>query len=185
MRKYIILYKPFLVFLGKFFLTYILLTLVYQGYLQRYGDTEVDSITTLVADNSKDLLRVFAIDFKTEKNTSDLFIKLIYKQKYIARMVEGCNAISIIILFIAFIVSFSRKIKTTILFILKGSVAIYILNVIRIALLCVLLYYFPEYEKFSHRVLFPLLIYGFVFVLWIIWIAKFSLYVKNNTPKQS
>ena len=47
--------------------------------------------------------------------------------------------------------------------------AIYIFNIFRIALLCWAIYYFPEYEHILHGVLFPLVIYGVVFALWIIW----------------
>ncbi|WPR72736.1 exosortase family protein XrtF [Flavobacterium sp. NG2] len=182
MKKYLIIYKPFLLFLAKFFLTYFLLTLVYQAYLQRYGANDIDAVTVLVAKNTTNVLDVFNVDFKIEENHSEQYIKLLYNQKYVARMVEGCNAISIVILFIAFIVSFSGKIKTTLLFILGGSVLIYTLNVLRVAILCVLLYSFPEQETILHRVFFPLFIYGFVFVLWVIWVNKYSLYAKNTIP---
>lgn len=185
MKKYITLYKPFLIFLAKFFLTYFVLTLVYQGYLQRYEDKEIDTVTELVASNTEQLLNLFNVDFKIVENKDDLFIMLFYNQKYVARMVEGCNAISVIILFVAFVVSFSGKIKAILLFIMGGSIAIYGLNVVRIAVLCILLYSFPEQEPILHRVFFPLFIYGFVFVLWVIWVNKFSLYAKNATPKQA
>jgi hypothetical protein len=32
--------------------------------------------------------------------------------------------------------------------------------------------------SFLHGVLFPLFIYGVVFILWVIWVSKFSLYAK-------
>lgn len=156
---------------------------MYQSYLDRFGANDVDTITMAVAEHSKALLHLFDVDFKTTKETADLFIKLIYNDKYVARMVEGCNAVSIIILFIAFIVSFSGKSKQTLLFIAAGSVAIYFLNVIRIAVLCVLVYSFPEQEAFLHRVFFPLFIYGFVFLMWVVWVNKFSLYAKGVASK--
>ena len=172
-----------MIFLAKFFVTYILLTVMYQSYLDCFNENDVDTITTAVAEHSKALLHLFDVNFETRKETSDLFIKLIYNDKYVARMIEGCNAVSIIILFIAFIVSFSGKIKQTLLFIAAGSVVVYFLNVIRIAVLCVLLYCFPEQESFLHKVFFPLFIYGFVFLLWVVWVNKFSLYAKENTSK--
>ena len=40
-------------------------------------------------------------------------MKLIINNKYLARVIEGCNSISIIILFVSFIVAFSGPLKTT------------------------------------------------------------------------
>ncbi len=178
MKKYFIIYKPFLVFLGTFFLVYIVLTILYQAYLASFGLNQIDSITTMVARNSERILQLFGADAKAVEAKSSLFIGLMYKQKYVARIIEGCNAMSVIILFVAFIVAFSGKLKPTLLYVFGGSIFIYILNVLRIVLLCVLLYRFPEQEHFLHGVLFPLFIYSVVFILWVIWVNKFSKYAK-------
>lgn len=181
MKKYFIQYKPFLLFLSKFFLTYIMLAFVYQGFLGSFGEDNIDSITELVAENTKQLLTLFDADSDIIKNDSEPYIRLVYKQEYVARMIEGCNAVSIIILFISFVVSFSVRIKPTVLFIVVGSLIIYLLNVARIAILCVLIYLFPKQQTLLHGVFFPLFIYGVVFILWVIWVNKFSLYAKNTT----
>ena len=122
MKKYFIRYKPFLLFLTKFFLTFIILTILYQGFLGSFEGNKIDSITKLVARNTEQLLGLFHKDVALEENKAETFIKLLYNQKYVARMIEGCNAISIIILFISFVVSFSGKLKPTLLFIFGGSV---------------------------------------------------------------
>ena len=57
---------------------------------------------------------------------------------------------------------------------------IFILNIFRIALLTAGLYKYPEYGAFLHDILFPLVIYGVVFVLWIVWVIKFSAYSKEK-----
>jgi exosortase family protein XrtF len=180
LKQYFIRYKPFLFFLSKFFLTYIVLTLIYQGYLNSVTDGKVDTITKVVANNTKQVLELFGQDVAIEENVSEASIKLFYHKKYVARMIEGCNAISVIVLFISFVVSFSGKLKQTLLFIFGGTLIIYVLNVIRIAALCVSLYFFPQQESILHGVLFPLFIYGVVFILWVIWVNKFSLYAKNT-----
>jgi exosortase family protein XrtF len=84
-------------------------------------------------------------------------------------------------LFISFVIAFSGKIKNTIYFIIVGSLIIHILNIIRIALLMVAFYHFPKANFILHDILFPLVIYGTVFILWIIWVNKFSFYAKNTT----
>ncbi|WP_418262118.1 exosortase family protein XrtF [Flavobacterium faecale] len=181
MKKYFTLYKPFLIFLAKFFLTYISMTFVYQSYLGSFEEGNLDSITKLVARNTEQFLNMFQVNFQTELGDTGLYIKLIYNQKYVARMVEGCNAISIIILFAAFVVSFSKKLLVTSLYVFFGSIAIFVLNVVRVAVLCGLLYFFPNQEIILHRVFFPLFIYGFVFLLWLIWINNFFLNAKKTT----
>lgn len=178
MKKYLILYRPFLIFLTKFFLTYLVLSLIYQGYLSRFDTHAVDGITELVAKNTVQLVTLFEADFYIKQILNTSYIMFYYNQQAVARMIEGCNAVSVIILFISFVVSFSGKLKSTLLFILGGSVFVYILNVIRIALLCLALYWFPEQQSFLHEIVFPLFIYGVVFILWVVWVNKFSLYAK-------
>ena len=182
MKKYFVVYKPFLVFLGKFLLTYLLLTLVYQSYLSQFDlkKFEVDSFTQLVAKQTKDLMVLFHCDASIAPNVKESAINIYYNQKSMARIIEGCNGLSVIILFISFVIAFSGKIKSTILFILGGSIFIHILNVSRIALLCVLMYYYPKQQHLLHGVLFPLFIYGVVFLLWIIWVNKFSKYATKT-----
>jgi len=182
LKKYFLLHKPFLLFLGKFLFTYLLLTFVYQSYLSQFDvkKFEVDGFTQLVAKQSKDVMIFFNCDAKTSPNIKGPGINLFYNQRLMARIIEGCNGLSVIILFISFIIAFSGKMKLTILFIIGGSVLIHILNVFRIALLCVLMYYFPKQEHVLHGVFFPLFIYGVVFMLWIIWVNKFSKYATKT-----
>jgi exosortase family protein XrtF len=103
-------------------------------------------------------------------------IKLFVENKFVARVVEGCNAFSVIILFIAFVFAFKGTFKKTLLFIFIGSVLIYALNVIRIAVIAIALFHYPQHEHLLHGVVFPLLIYGIVFLLWVVWVNKYSIY---------
>ncbi len=181
MKKYFTLYKPFLLFLAAFFLTYIVLTFLYQRYLNGFEENEMDSITIMVSHNTKQVIQLFNDQSYIKKSEIDPYVKLFFNDKYVARIVEGCNAISVIILFISFVVAFSGKLKTTLLFIFGGSLLIYVLNVLRIAALSALIFYFPKQEPFLHGVLFPLYIYGVVFMLWLIWVRNFSRYASKDT----
>lgn len=184
LKKYFILYRPFLLFLGTFFGIYLVLTFFYQMYLNQFDTPkrEVDYFTEIVTQQS-----VFVISFLDKNshataNTNDPSVKLFYKNKNVSKVIEGCNALSIIILFVSFVIAFSGKWKQTFLFVFFGSLIIHICNVLRIALLSVLFYEFPKYKNVLHGVIFPFLIYGVVFALWIIWANKFSNYAeKTNT----
>jgi exosortase family protein XrtF len=178
LKKYLQQFKPFLIFISTFFAAYITLTLIYKLYLNTFETNDIDGITNIVGQNVDQLMRLFNCDVKIVKSISNPSLELWYNNKYTLRIIEGCNAVSIIILFISFITAFSGKLKTTIYFILFGVFLIYILNVIRIALLAVLLFRFPDQEHILHGVFFPLIIYGLVFILWVFWVNKFSKYAK-------
>ena len=182
MKKYFIQYKPFLLFLGKFLLTYLLLTFIYESYLNQFDvrKLEIDGFTRLVGTQTKDLMVFFNSDAKVVANTTEPGLKLFYNQKFMAKIIEGCNGLSVIILFVSFVVAFTGKWKQTLLYCIGGSLLIHIFNVSRIALLSVLMYYFPKQQHFLHSVIFPLLIYGVVFILWVIWVRKFSIYAKKT-----
>jgi exosortase family protein XrtF len=178
LKKYFVLYKPFLLFLATFFGAYIFLSLCYQFFLNGFESNKTDSITSIVARNTDFVLTLFYNSVRVEGVVNEPFYSVYLQNKSVARIVEGCNGISVIILFISFVIAFSGSFKNTLLFVFGGSLLIYILNVLRIAALTVLLYYFPKQVHLLHGVLFPLIIYGAVFVLWVIWINKFSKYAK-------
>lgn len=178
MKKYFIQYKPFLFFLASFFLTYIVLTFLYQFFLNSFENGKVDTVTRLVAHNTEKVISWAYPSIRLAESDKEPFFAVYFQNRYVARIVEGCNGVSVVILFISFIVAFSGKLKNTLLFVFSGSLLIYILNILRIAVLTVLIYYFPHYTHILHSVLFPLVIYGLVFVLWVIWVRKFSKYAK-------
>ena len=185
MKNIIQQYKPFLLFLGKFAFTYLLLTVLYQSYLGQFDvkNAETDGFTEVVAKQTEFLLSLVNDNSYTMPHLQEPSVKLFYHGKYIARIIEGCNAISVMILFIAFVIAFSGKLKNTILFILFGLFLIHLLNITRIALLAIALYHYPSSEHILHGVIFPLFIYGVVFFLWVIWVNKYSSYASTTPSK--
>jgi exosortase family protein XrtF len=181
-KKYFVQYKPFLIFLAKFIITYSLLTGVYQYYLASFQgeNPEPDSITVLVSDQSEWLVNQLGYEAKTFIKMNDEFTRFIVDEKYVARVVEGCNALSVMILFISFVVAFKGKVWQTILFSIAGVAFIHLLNIIRIALLVIGLRYYPEFRDLMHDIVFPLFIYGVVFLLWIFWVNKFSVHATKK-----
>ena len=182
LKNILIQYKPFFAFLIKFLLFYVVFAFLYKMYLNQYdaATNEVDYFTEVVANQTVDLLNLVVGEAKNLPHQTESSIKVYFKDKYLARVVEGCNAVSVMILFAAFIFAFSNRWKKTGLYIVIGILIIHVLNIIRIALLTYALYYYPAYEKLLHGTIFPLFIYGVVFLLWIFWITKFSGYVKRN-----
>jgi len=173
--------------LAKFAISYLVLTIVYENYLGQYNQEhfEVDGFTQIVAHQSQQVLSLFDDHSYTLPNLKEASVKLFYHNQWVARIIEGCNALSVIILFVSFVIAFTGKFKQTLLFIISGSVLIHVFNVLRIALLCVAIYHFPKFESILHGVIFPLFIYGVVFFLWVVWVNKYSLYAKKSTKEQA
>lgn len=149
---------------------------MYKFYLQFSDGTKFypDYMTHLVAKQAESLLDTFGYNAKVMPHLDEPSMKLIINSKYTARIIEGCNSISVVVLFISFVVAFSGKIKETILFILSGSVLIYVVNLLRIVILSAGIYHYPDNSEFLHNVVFPAIIYGIVFLLWMFWVNRFS-----------
>ena len=180
MKALLIKYKLVIKFILTFVIVYSVLSFGYKLYLD-YSDGSKyypDYVTNLVAKQSESLLDSFGYETKVVNHEEEASMKVIINDKYVARVVEGCNAVSIIILFIAFIAAFSDTVRKTALFILAGSVLIYAINLIRIVVLSIGLYHYPWRKDILHTVIFPLIIYGTVFLLWMFWVNQFAKKVK-------
>ena len=107
-------------FLIRFFVTYFLLLAAYSFYLkqtQQKGDIfSCDPLTEEVAYQSHKLGKLFGFNTYTGQHESELSMKFFVGDVYAARIVEGCNSVSIIILFLTFIIAFTGTFKATVIF---------------------------------------------------------------------
>ncbi len=163
-------------------MVYGVLTIGHHLYLSLSDGSKFypDYMTNLVARQTNTLLNSIGYNAEVLPHPDEPSIKVIINGKFIARVIEGCNALSIIILFMSFIVAFAGKLKTTIFYCFAGSIIIYAFNLIRIVILSAGLYHYPWREEILHKVIFPMLIYGTVFLLWMVWVNRFSKSVKTN-----
>ena len=182
LKSYYFKYKPFLTFVFKFFVIYIALSWIYGLYINQFDQAtfEPDGVTRIVSKQTKALVNFFGETAEITRHEHEPSYKFSVNGKYVARIVEGCNAVSVMILFVAFVVAFKGKLKHTLLFIIGGILIIHILNIIRIALLTLAMFYYPQYQDFLHGTVFPLVIYSVVFILWVIWVNKFSVYARSS-----
>lgn len=175
-------YKMLILLVGKFFLTYLILTLLYSWYLNPYiTDLKVaDPFTGWVSDTVGYIMRGVGFDAENHQIEGETFRRFYLNGFYCSRVNEGCNAISVMIVFVSFVVAFGKKIISTVLYVLLGLVLLHATNLFRISLLNYIFTYYPEYEKVSHDILFPLIIYGMVIILWLIWVKYFLTSTKAN-----
>ncbi len=181
MKNIILNNKPFFKFLLVFFSVYGLLFLGYQKYLKSFDayENQTDSFTHLVAKQSSKTIKLMGYTSKIYENPNEPSYFLKINNAFTVRVVEGCNAMSLMILFLAFIIAFKGSWQKVLFFVLFGLLIIHVLNIIRIAVITIALYHYPHLEHLLHGIIFPLIIYGVVFMLWVVWVTKFSVYAKK------
>jgi len=133
-----------------------------------------DIATHLVAIQSESVINSLGYDATIEPNKREPAMNIVYSGRVVARVIEGCNAISVMLLFVAFILAFFDGKKKTLLFIFGGLALIYAMNILRIALLTMGIIEYPEHTELLHGTIFPAVIYGTVFLLWLGWINAYK-----------
>lgn len=176
--------RQVIIFLLKFFVTYIILASLYAFYLSKTQQITPNftcsGITKTVANHSVKTMNFLGYQANFEQHSTELSCKIFVEGTFVSRVIEGCNAVSVMILFWAFIIAFKGKLSITLVFGFIGTLIIYLANIIRIALLSIGLYHYPKQEKILHDIVFPAIIYGIVFLLWLIWVNKYANKVKKN-----
>ena len=134
---------------------YAVLSMVYKLYLD-YSDGSKyypDYVTNLIAKQSESLLDTLGYNASIEAHPDEPSMKLIINNKYVARVIEGCNSLSVIILFISFVIAFAGRLKPTIIYLLAGSVLIYAVNLFRIVILSIGLFHYPWRRDILHNII--------------------------------
>ncbi|MFC6267124.1 exosortase family protein XrtF [Frigoriflavimonas asaccharolytica] len=167
-------FKPILLVLLRFIVIYLALLFAYQMYLHPFEGVDMDPFSYWVAHQV-----VYVQNFLGY--STSLFPYPIYETAVfqtegveVTRMVEGCNIVSVLILFVAFIFAFYKGWKTFLFAIICVAI-LHFANVLRIVGLNLVMLKYPDYGKFTHDYLFPAAIYGMVVVLWLVWIKFFAL----------
>lgn len=176
--------KKVILFLIKFFASYAIMVSLYSFYLsstQEKGSVYACApITTTVANQTVSMIELLGFEANLEQSKDELSVRLYVDNQYIARVIEGCNSISVIILFLAFIIAFSGPLKTTLIYGIVGGLLIYLTNIFRMAVIVIGVIKFPAQQETLHSLVFPAIIYGMVFLLWVLWVNKFSTLKKSH-----
>jgi len=102
---------------GVFIFVY-LAYFLYQWYLSGYENNQLDRITRLVASHVEKVLRVFDSNSAVVCH-QNAKISILMHQKEVATVIEGCNAMSVMILFVSFVIAFAGRFRTTLFFYLE------------------------------------------------------------------
>lgn len=166
----------FLKFLIISSLSYISLYIVYEFVIKKYTFWDQAFIRVII--NSADTL-LNGLGYHTFKKLSDTDFQVIGVDGSNGVWVgASCNALTLFFLFIVFIAAYPGHQKSKWWYILTGLLSIHILNIFRVVALALIAFYKPEYLDFNHTYTFTFAIYCYIFLLWIIWVNKYS--IKEN-----
>jgi len=150
---------------------YILGNVAYGLWVVSFG-TIADSFTLMVANHSASLLKFIGLQTTVVPSTIVANASLMIDGNVVVNVYEGCNAINVSILFIAFLFAYKGSLKRTLAFSLVGLISIYLFNLLRVNGLFLVALYFPNHLYLMHKFVFTGVIYAFVFGLWFIWVTK-------------
>ena len=172
-------FKPVLGILLRFIIFYLVLLFAYQFYLTSFKEQGLDPFSRMVAKQVMFLQNTMGFPSALYDDVPKQQVWFHVKSQFVTRMVEGCNAISVMILFLSFVFAFYKGVKTFV-FVVVGLILLHIMNVLRISGLNIVYSEYPQYGKMSHDYVFPAIIYGSVVVLWLVWIKFFALKNENS-----
>ncbi len=154
--------KPFVI---RALILFIGWKLLYHILLERIGIPD-EQLTAAVQIGTIKLLTPF-FDTVTPIDTS-----IIINGVKSVNIAPECNGLELIVLYVGFILCLPSNWKKMLAYILIGSVVIYLLNLVRTALLAVMYYQSHSMTEFAHHYAFKIIIYAVVFVGWLLYVRK-------------
>ena len=85
-----------------------------------------------------------------------------------------CNGLDLFALFAGFVMIFPGKIKYKLFYIPLGILFIHAINILRLVALALVVVYYPDNLQFNHKYTFTIIVYLVVFMMWVIWVKKYS-----------
>lgn len=121
------------------------------------------------------------LQYLHEQGEEVSYIIVRMKDSYLpgVRIGDACNGLNLFGLFLIVIAAFpTRKDKSKnfhkLWYVPLGILLIHLVNIIRVTILTIIATYNYEALNFNHDVTFKLITYAFIFMLWYIWMTKFS-----------
>jgi exosortase family protein XrtF len=154
--------RPLITFFGKVLAVYGLWYVVYDLWLLPAGWFD-RWLSLQVAEMGGETLALIGFDTFIQGRSTGL------AGSPGVRVVNGCNGLSTIGLFLGFVVAFPGRWTRRLLFLPAGIAVIYLSNVFRVALLAATQKVWPAAFEFVHGLGAPAFFYLIVFGLWVAW----------------
>lgn len=161
---------------SKFFLLstliYLFWFLLYDFYIKPKTMLDENIISNIIF-STKRFLELF--DFRVYFTMEDLERQMIGIDGAHPVWIGGpCDGVSVMAIFLIFVSAYPGNQIHKLWFIPVGILSIHFINILRVAALTLINFYAPQYLDFNHNYTFTFLVYGFIFLLWMTWVNKFS-----------
>jgi exosortase family protein XrtF len=165
--------NPFILFLVKAAILYIGWELLYELWLHPNRTLEllVVSNITLLVNGILELLGFALIDPDMIQGYDRTLGIDSTHGLYIA---DSCAGVPLMALFAGFILAYPGSTIRKLIYIPIGLIIIHLINILRIVGLAIVTLYAPEMLDFNHHYAFTIIVYTCIFLLWILWVNRFS-----------
>ncbi|QNH62726.1 exosortase X [Hymenobacter sediminicola] len=142
----------------------------YEQWLRQ--DNRLDTFLSInIAKVSTAALQLFGFPASLAANNPQL---LLIEQKMAVFVGNPCNGLVLYVLFAGFVLAYPGPVRRKLWFIPAGILAIYLLNVVRVAALALNHYYAHQSVDFNHHYTFTFVVYGCIFLLWMLWARRLA-----------
>lgn len=163
--------KKALTFIGAFLALYIGWTVLYEWVIQPNG--WLDQL--VINDSSRwSLFLLETLGYDTFMGNHPTIRTIGIEGTTGLWIGDPCDGINLFALFSFFVIAYPGNWKHKLWFVPAGITLIHFMNIVRISLLCIIVRDRPQWLEFNHTYLFQTLMYILIFVLWFVWIRRFS-----------
>ena len=92
---------------------------------------------------------------------------------------DPCNGLALFAVYAIFLLAYPGPWRQKAWFLPLGLVSIHLINAARIVVLCIVVTIDYELLNFNHDYTFYVVVYGWVFLLWTVWVKRFAPKMKN------
>ncbi|WP_194767013.1 archaeosortase/exosortase family protein [Tamlana sp. I1] len=182
---------PIRLFLGRALLFYIVWEIIYGLFI--YDSTFIDrALTSHVGESSVSILnnmspmsgftannKLYTAKTLDGEDVAVFHTAISHNNRKILNIANVCNGLTLMALYIGFIVCIPEKFWRKIKYIILGIIIIDFINILRCVGLIYLREYFHAYFDFAHHYLFKAIVYASTFIIWTIFARKINL--KHDT----
>ncbi|MEQ9119285.1 exosortase family protein XrtF [Fulvivirga sp.] len=161
------------VFILSFLTLYFSLYIVYYSY-HKFIFPDTIFFTDIAAYQTEYLLKLFGHNTSLTFDNNYPKIYLNRDNVVILAIYEGCNAATLYIILVSFLLSYFKPTKKIVLVIISSVLIMNILNIARITGLYYVSLYNPREFYFYHKYLFNGALLGAVILIWIFTIKKYN-----------
>lgn len=147
--------------------------LLYALVLHPWGKLDSAVIASLIS-VSGTLLTLLGYDLIPEPANAENIRTIGVEGGHLLWIGDPCNGVGLFAVFLVFLFAYGGPLKHKLWFGAAGLLSIHLVNAIRVAVLCIVVSINYEWLNFNHDYTFYVVVYGWVFLLWYIWVKRFA-----------